>query len=449
MLDVQTTMLLILALALGGMCGAIGYRQWSRGHRDRLEQDIAALRAQLKSQETIDRERAIALNQAEERLTASFGKLANESLSHSSESFLRLARESLGKHQEQAKAGLLEREKAVEQLVKPIQEALQQTQKQFGDIEKARRESFGNITMQLEMMAKGQDALQTHTRNLVTALRRPEVRGQWGELTLKRIAELAGMVEHCDFIEQAHTSTEEGAVRPDMIIRLPDRGEIVVDVKTPLDAYLQAVEAPDDESRKTALQRHARNVADRVRELASKAYWSQFDASPEFAILFIPGDQFLAAALNENPNLLEEALRQKIILATPTSLVALLKAIAYGWRQLALAENAEEIRRLAQDLHGRLAVFTGHLARLGKQLEGSVKSYNSAVGSLERSVLPGARKFIELGVLTKKPLEQLDEVSSTTREIEDQSDQDTLTGTDTEPPRDPPAVEGDEAGNPH
>jgi DNA recombination protein RmuC len=166
MLDVQTTMLLILALALGGMCGAIGYRQWSRGHRDRLEQDIAALRAQLKSQETIDRERAIALNQAEERLTASFGKLANESLSHSSESFLRLARESLGKHQEQAKAGLLEREKAVEQLVKPIQEALQQTQKQFGDIEKARRESFGNITMQLEMMAKGQDALQTHTRNL-------------------------------------------------------------------------------------------------------------------------------------------------------------------------------------------------------------------------------------------------------------------------------------------
>lgn len=257
------------------------------------------------------------------------------------------------------------------------------------------------------------------------------------------------MVEHCDFIEQVHKATDEGAIRPDMIIRLPDRGEIVVDVKTPLDAYLQAVEAPDDESRKAALQRHARNVAERIRELASKAYWSQFDASPEFTILFIPGDQFLAAALNENPNLLEEALRQKIILATPTSLVALLKAIAYGWRQLALAENAEEIRRLAHDLYGRLATFTGHLARLGKQLEGSVKSYNSAVGSLERSVLPGARKFVELGVLTKKPIEQLDEVSSTTRTIEDLSDTDTLTGPDTEPKLDPPQSEGDEANNPH
>jgi DNA recombination protein RmuC len=441
-------LLLLLAFVLGTICGVLFQRLWHRGYRVRREREIAELRAQLKSQETIDQERAVALNQAEERLTASFSKLANASLAQSSESFLRLARENLGKHQEQAKAGLLEREKAVAALVKPIQDALEKTQKQFSDIEKARRESFGNISSQLEMMAKGQDALQTHTRNLVTALRRPEVRGQWGELTLKRIAELAGMVEHCDFIEQAHKSTGDGVIRPDMIIRLPDRGEIVVDVKTPLDAYLQAVEATDDESRKNALQRHARNVADRIRELAGKAYWSQFDASPEFAILFIPGDQFLAAALNENPNLLEDALRQKIILATPTSLIGLLKAIAYGWRQLALAENAEEIRQLAQQLHGRLGTFTSHLARLGKQLEGSVKSYNSAVGSLERSVLPGARKFIELGVLTKKPIEQLDEISSTTREIEDQTTPDTLAGAGTEPKLEPPA-DGDENVNPH
>ena len=448
--DLQSVLLMILSLLLGGFCGAIAYRQWSRTTQLQREKEIAALGAQVKSQGTIDQERAAALKQAEERLSASFAKLANDSLTHSSESFLRLAKESLGKHQEQAKAGLLQREKAVEELVKPIQEALQQTQKQFGEIEKARRESFGNITTQLEMMAKGQDALQTHTRNLVTALRRPEVRGQWGELTLKRIAELAGMVEHCDFIQQAHKATDEGAIRPDMIIRLPDRGEIVVDVKTPLDAYLQAVEAPDDETRKLALQRHARNVAERIRELASKAYWSQFDASPEFAILFIPGDQFLAAALNENPNLLEEALRQKIILATPTSLVALLKAIAYGWRQLALAENAEEIRQLAHDLHGRLATFTGHLARLGKQLEGSVKSYNSAVGSLERSVLPGARKFVELGVLTKKPIEELEEVSSTTREIEDQSGDAKSAEPAAEPKLDSPSPpNGDEASNPH
>jgi len=447
--ELQSILLPLLTLLLGGACGALAHHLWNRRHLDRRALETAELRAQLKSQETIDRERVAALSQAEERLTASFGKLANASLEQSSESFLRLARENLGKHQEQAKAGLLEREKAVAELVKPIQEALQQTQKQFGDIEKSRRESFGNITMQLEMMAKGQDALQTHTRNLVTALRRPEVRGQWGELTLKRIAELAGMVEHCDFVEQAHTATEDGAIRPDMIIRLPDRGEIVVDVKTPLDAYLQAVEAPDDASRKAALQRHARNVAERIRELAGKAYWSQFDTSPEFAILFIPGDQFLAAALNENPNLLEDALRQKIILATPTSLVALLKAIAYGWRQLALAANAEEIRQLAHDLHGRLATFTSHLARLGKQLEGSVKSYNSAVGSLERSVLPGARKFIDLGVLTKKPIEQLDQVSSITREPETLSDPDALPGSGTEPKLEPPPAEGDETGSPH
>jgi DNA recombination protein RmuC len=209
------------------------------------------------------------------------------------------------------------------------------------------------------------------------------------------------------------------------------------------------VEAPDDASRKAALQRHARNVSERIRELAGKAYWSQFDTSPEFAILFIPGDQFLAAALNENPNLLEDALRQKIILATPTSLVALLKAIAYGWRQLALAANAEEIRQLAHDLHGRLATFTSHLARLGKQLEGSVKSYNSAVGSLERSVLPGARKFIDLGVLTKKPIEQLDQVSSITREPETLSGPDALPGAGAEPQLEPPPSEGDETGSPH
>ena len=350
---------LLLEAAAGLIAGGLLAAAWLRGRIRRLSAANAELAVRIKAEETIRSERAEALEQAEQRLAAAFGKLANESLTHSSETFLRLARESLGKHHEQSKAGLLEREKAIEELVKPIQQALEQTHKQIGDIEKGRLESFGSITAQLELMTAEQKALRTHTSNLVTALRRPEVRGQWGELTLRRIAELAGMVEHCDFIEQAHTTTDDGTIRPDMVVRLPDRGEIVVDVKTPLDAYLQAVEASDDESRRRALQRHTRNVAERVRELSTKAYWSQFDASPEFVILFIPGDQFLAAALNENPNLLEDALRQKVILATPTSLVALLKAIAYGWRQLALAENAEEIRRLAQDMHARLTTFTG------------------------------------------------------------------------------------------
>jgi DNA recombination protein RmuC len=433
----ETQLLLLLAavLLVGIMVGVLSHLIYTRKSRYYLETEVAALRGKVKLQDAIDRERALAMTQAEVRMSSSFSKLSSEMLSRNSESFLRLAKESLGQQQERAKAGLAEREQAVQTLVKPIQEALEKTYKQIGAIEKDRIESFGSIKNQLEVMASNQVALQTHTRNLVTALRRPEVRGQWGELTLKRIAELAGMVEHCDFTEQASRETDDGRIRPDMIIHLPDRGEIIVDVKTPLDAYLEAVEAPDDAARKTALQRHARNVADRIRELSTKAYWSQFENSPEFVILFIPGDQFLSAALNENPNLLEEALRQKVIISTPTSLVALLKAIAYGWRQLALADNADEIRRLAQDLYTRLTSFTGHIAKLGKQLEGSVKTYNSAVGSLERSVLPGARKFTELGVQSKRPMDELNEIETMTRELENLEDRGNEPGKDQQPPQ--------------
>jgi DNA recombination protein RmuC len=415
--DPQTYPFIFAALTLGALVGAIGYRMWHGKALDFLRSELTVLRGKVKLQEAIEEERALAMRQAEERLTASFSKLAHESLDQSGRNFLRLAQESLGKHHEHAKAGLLEREKAVEALVKPIQLALETTHKQIGEIERTRRESLGGIKAQLEAMTVDQKSLQKHTRNLVNALRKPEVRGQWGELTLRRIAELSGMVEHCDFVEQQHVAGEDGAIRPDMVVRLPDHGQVVVDVKTPLDAYIQAIEAEDDAARDTALKRHARNVRERVRELAAKSYWSQFETSPEFVILFIPGDQFLSAAMNELPNLHEEAMRQKVIIATPTSLVALLKTIAHGWRQLALAENAEEIRQLAEDLHGRLTAFTGHIAKLGKQIEGSVKAYNSAVGSLERNVLPGARKFTELGVRGRKSLEQLNAVELMPREI--------------------------------
>ena len=230
--------------------------------------------------------------------------------------------------------------------------------------------------------------------------------GRWGEITLRRLVELAGMVEHCDFQEQVHSSTEDQIIRPDMVVRMPNKRDLVVDVKTPLDAYLEAVEAKDDAQRQLGLQRHARNVRDHIKTLSSKAYWAQFSNSPEFVILFIPGDQFLSAALNEDPDLIESALAQQIILATPTSFVALLKAVAYGWRQLALADNAQEIRVLAEDLYGRLATFVAHMNKVGRQLGSSVESYNRAVGSLERKVLPGARKFVELGIHTKKKLEK-------------------------------------------
>jgi DNA recombination protein RmuC len=225
-------------------------------------------------------------------------------------------------------------------------------------------------------------------------------------MTLKRLAELAGMVEHCDFAEQVHVAGEDGNLRPDMIVNMPDGRQLVVDVKTPLDAYLSAAEATTDEDRAAAIRRHALAVQERVRQLAQKAYWSQFEHSPDFVVLFIPGDQFLSAAVGELPNLLEDAIRQHVIIATPTSFIALLKAVGYGWRQNALADNAARIQELGEDIYKRLATFTAHLGRVGRTLGQSVDAYNSAVGSLERQVLPGARKFTELGLRPAKEIEE-------------------------------------------
>ena len=403
----------VCAAALGA--GILLHWLLVRGRIARLAAERDAADRRVKDQEELRAEREAAFELAASRLQHSFGDLASRSLRVNSEAFLRLAKQNLGAQQEQARHALSEREKAVENLVKPIREALEKTERQIGELEKARSEAYGSITAQLEAMQASQQALQAETGNLVKALRRPEVRGQWGEITLRRLVELAGMVEHCDFVEQETGGSVGERIRPDMIIRMPDQRELVVDVKTPLDAYLEAVEATDDRLRAAALARHERKVRERIRELASKHYWSQFPQSPEFVILFIPGDQFLAAAMNENPDLLDEALRQKIILATPTSFVALLKAVAYGWRQLALADNAEEIRRLAVELYDRLATFGSHLNRVGRQLSGSVSAFNAAVGSLERSVLPGARKFTELGVHTRKSLATVEPVEEITR----------------------------------
>jgi len=421
LLAVDPHWLMGAAAALGLIVGLVLTLLATRPGRLRRQRELQTLRSELKTEAALAEERAQALDQAEQRLAATFGKLANESLAQQSESMLRLARESLGRQQDRARAELGEREQAIEQMIRPIREALDKTHQQIHSIEKARHESFGSIRAQLEGMSSAQDKLRDETHKLVKALRRPEVRGQWGELTLRRLVELAGMVEHCDFSEQAQVAGTDGNLRPDLVVRLPERGTLVVDVKTPLDAYLEAVEAEDDVARKAALLRHARNVTERVRELSSKNYWAQFERSPEFVILFIPGDQFLTAALNEAPNLLEDAMRQRVILATPSSLVALLKAVAFGWRQLTLADNAEVIRRLAEDLYGRLATFTGHVVRVGKQLEGSVNAYNQAVGSLERMVLPGVRKFTELGVQAKTEIPAVPGVEVTPRKAEDLS----------------------------
>jgi DNA recombination protein RmuC len=415
------------ALALGVLLGALLAWMILRRRRAQMQQSISTLEAQIKTQDALQRERETAFEAATGQLARAFSELANQSLKSNSENFLRLAEQNLGAHQEKAKRELSEREQAVENLVKPIRDALQQSQRQISELEKARSEAYGSIRSQLETMQISQQSLAQETQNLVNALRRPQVRGRWGEITLRRLVELAGMVEHCDFQEQVHTPGGDKVIRPDMIVRMPDNRELVVDVKTPLEAYLESVEAKDDTQRQLGLKRHARNVREHIRSLASKTYWDQFSQSPEFVILFIPGDQFLSAALNEDPDLIEYALSRQIILATPTSFVALLKAVAYGWRQLALADNAEEIRGLAEELYGRLTAFVGHVNKLGRQLASSFESYNRAVGSLERKVLPGARKFVELGIRPKKIMEQTEVLESLPRElVEESSDADEL-----------------------
>jgi len=380
---------------------------------------IARLRADRRITElstTLDLERRQSAERVAE-VEKTIAQLSSDALRENSKTFLTLAQETLKQFHIQSKGDLEQKEKAVENLVKPIREALEKTGLQVQAMEKDRKEAYGALHKHLETLTQTQQLLHGETSKLVTALRRPEVRGQWGELTLKRLAELAGMVEHCDFTTQESIDTDEGRMRPDMLVRMPDGRTIVVDVKTPLDAYLSAVEATDEATRTRHLEHHARKVRERVRELATKAYWNQFPNAPDFVVLFIPGDQFLAAALDVDRNLLEDALKQKVILSTPTSFVALLRAVAYGWRQEHLAENADRIRELGEDLYQRLATFTEHLARLGSSLEGSVSAYNKAVGSLDTKVLPGARKFVEMGVTPKKSLESPAPVETAPRDV--------------------------------
>ena len=406
--------LYVALAAIGGLAIGLLIGLW---RAMALTRELASKDAELRGRAAaeVERERMLAL--AGERLGTAFNQLADRQLQSHSDTFLKLARETLSVQTERAKGDLTAREQAIDGLVAPIREALARAERQMQDLDKSRSETQGSISKQLESLAASQHALSAETRNLVNALRRPEVRGQWGEITLRRLVELAGMVEHCDFVTQSHQSTEDGAIRPDMVIHLPDARDLVVDVKTPLDAYLEATEAATEADRRVALERHATIVAGRIRELASKAYWSQFERSPEFVILFIPGDQFLSAAMAERPLLLDDALRQNIILATPTSLVALLKAISYGWQQTALAQNAAEIRTSALQLYERLTTFASHLGNVGKSLGDSVRAFNASVGSLERMVLPSARRFTDLGVQPRQRLVPPKSIEELTRDV--------------------------------
>src|SRR6202790_1199020 len=403
------------ALIAGVVVGALAALLWRARREQALRIEAELFRGGLKSEEMLSAEREQTLTRARDQLQGVFGELARESLQSNSEVFLQLARERLARQQLDASQALKERESAIEALGRPIRDALAKTEAQIQSIERDRIDSFATIRAQMEVLASGQSLLSRETRNLVTALRRPDVRGQWGEITLRRLVELSGMTMHVDFTEQQHRKTDNGSIRPDMIVHMPEQRDIVVDVKTPLEAYLAAVEAQDETERSAQLRRHAQIVGARVRELSSKQYWSQFERSPDFVVLFLPGDQFLSAALQENPGLIDDSLRKNVMLATPTSLVALLKTVAYGWKQTILADNAAEIRRLGEDLYKRLSVFGEHLGKLGKSLGSSVDSFNKAVGSLEQQILPAARRFPELGLRVQRDLEAIEPVGSLPR----------------------------------
>jgi len=405
--------MILLGLVLAALAGIVGYLFGQRRLRPMTEEN-ATLKATLEAERQAERERRATQEQTQAELSQLFANLSNKALQENNKQFLSLAQEKMAQFSIQSKGELEKREQAVEAMVKPIREILDKTAEQMQHIERNRVETHTAISKHLESLVASQQMLQGETRNLVQALRRPEVRGQWGELTLKRLVELAGMVSHCDFYEQTHVQGDAGAIRPDMIIRMPGDRIVIVDVKTPLDAYLSATEAPDEARKQEHFKRHARKVRERVQELAGKAYWQQFEQSPDFVVLFIPGEHFLSAALERDPALLEDALSKKVILATPTSLVALLRAVAFGWSQQAVTENARDIQRLGADLYKRLLTFTGHLGKMGKSLGSSLDHYNKAVGSFERQVLSGARKFTELGIQSTTeidPLEPLDKAA--------------------------------------
>jgi DNA recombination protein RmuC len=407
----------IVALAIGVALGFLVATLRASGEKQALKIALESERVRREAVAKSESDRMAALEQAEARLRGAFDTIAGESLRANSEMFLRLARETLSRDQLVAENSLKERESAIAQLVAPLKAALERTEQQVQAIERERRDAFTTLRTQLEGLAGGHAQLQRETRNLVTALRRPEVRGRWGEMTLRRVVELAGMAEHCDFTEQLSLALEDGALRPDMVIHLPEQRTLVVDAKAPLDAYLEAIEATTDEARGIALKRHAQHVETRVRQLGAKSYWAQFERSPEFAVLFLPGDQFLSTALAERPDLLDTALKAGVILATPSTLIALLKTVAYGWRQADVAENAAVIHEMGQELYRRLNSFISHLEKLGKQLNSAVGAYNSAVGSLERQVLPQARRFPELGVTADAALPTMEPIAQLARPV--------------------------------
>ena len=379
----------------------------------------ASLEATLGAEREATKEKLQLLSEARTELENSFKALANSALESNNANFLDLARTTLEKYQSQAKGELEAREKAVEALVKPVADSLKQVDEQVRGLEKSRAEAYGTLTSQVASLLDTQKALQTETGNLVKALREPQARGRWGELQLRRVIEMAGMLDYCDFQEQMSVTNEERRYRPDVVVKLPGGKNIVIDSKVPLTSYLAAVEAPDNATRTVWLTDHARQLKQHIDNLAGKAYWAQFQPTPEFVVLFLPGEVFFRAALDGDAELIEYGVSQRVIVASPTTLIALLKAVAYGWNQKNLAESAQKISEAGKLLYERLCVMTRHFEDVGSRLGAAVDSYNKAVGSMQRSVFPVARKFAELDKsLAAEELEDVPQVEKSTRQLD-------------------------------